>query len=457
MTVQTITQGRRAPAQAQPVPAQAEPAARGRVPWPVLLLLLMVILVPIEFSFNLGSLLLTASRAFLFVIAFVVIPKAASFRWQSYDWFFAAHVAISCLAFLTIYPGMAGVERAGSYALEFWVVYLTVRIYMRDLAQLRALVSLLFVLMLICAALAVPEAFLRQRFVHDFATAVTGNRYPFDFEIRMGILRAASLFEHPILYGVFCSSLLSLVWFSSGRGARWWKAPAVMFATWLSASSAPLLVLILQIYLIAIERVSRGLKRRVAVFAWIVGILVVCLESFTGRGVFGTVMLVTLNPATAYTRRSQWNFGIDDVLAHPWLGFASESWTRPHWLAASVDNWWLLMMMRSGIPSVVVLALCVLTLWLGLARRQEADPLYARMRAGWGLMMIALLLGAATVTFFGKLQPLFAFYVAFGAALANCAASGASAGPAPASGAPQGGRGPIAYTRFPPAAAPAGE
>jgi hypothetical protein len=176
---------------------------------------------------------------------------------------------------------------------------------------------------------------------------------------------------------------------------------------------------------------------------------VVFLETFTGRGLVGALALLTLNPATAYTRRNQWILGIDDVMRHPFFGFDPSTWTRPFWLAASVDNYWLVMMMRSGIPSLVYLALTVLLIWRALARIETTNTLFRQLRTGWGLMMVALILGAATVAYFGKLQPLFIFYIGFGAALANCALPDEpkdGAAPAPAEPAAAGPR----YSRFPP-------
>ena len=100
--------------------------------------------------------------------------------------------------------------------------------------------------------------------------------------------------------------------------------------------------------------------------------------------------------------------------------------------------------MRSGIPSLILLALSALFLWIAIARR-DGPPLFKNLRTGWGMMMIALVLGAATVTFFGKLQPLFAFYMGMGAALATCAlpVEGETRPASPA------GRGGVRYTRFP--------
>jgi hypothetical protein len=131
-------------------------------------------------------------------------------------------------------------------------------------------------------------------------------------------------------------------------------------------------------------------------------------------------------------------------MRHPLLGFVPSNWTRPFWLAPSIDNYWLLMMMRSGIPSLILLALCALFLWIDIARRQKMPPLYNQLRTGWGLMMVALIIGAATVAFFGKLQPLLAFYLGMGSALAACKppVSDNTAAPEPVEAAG------IRYTRF---------
>ncbi len=436
--------------------ALASGPAKGRVPLPLALLLILVILVPIEFGFKIGPLFFTWSKLYLIGVTFAILPHLGRLKFRSYDWLFTAHVVWSAVAFALIYGG-SSLEQSGTYVLEFLVVYLAARVWITRLDQAQAVIGLLFVMVLIAALAALPEAILRVRYIHDFARSVTGNRYTFDPEVRMGILRSASFFEHPILHGVFCSALLSLIWFTSTVPQRLRRVPVIVLGTFLSASSAPLLVMILQFLLIGLERISRGVKRRVALFGGLGLGLVVFLDTFTGRGAVGFLAALTLNPGTAYTRRNQWTLGIDDVMRHPFFGFDPRTWTRPFWLAPSVDNYWLLMMMRSGIPSVLFLALAVLLIWRALARVDTTNPQFLQMRIGWGLMMVALILGAATVAFFGKLQPLFVFYIGFGAALANCilpdetlAKGSAAAGPA-ARGAGMGG---LRYSRFPPSHPP---
>lgn len=396
------------------------PPEPAKPPTAILLFLILVIMVPIEFSFRLGTLFMPVSRIYLIILTFMILPKLGSLKLQIFDWFFIGHVMWACAAYVKVYGVGGSIEMSGSYILEFLVVYLATRIYLQRVDQMKSVVLLLFLLTVISGLVAWPEAFTGVRFVHDFASSITGMTYRWSGEERMGITRAASFFEHPILYGVFCASTFGLVWFISTPAQRVYRAPIIAVATWFSASSAPLLILAIQILLIGVERFTRTFRRRDKLLGWGVAAFSAFMQIFTGRGVVGLAMLITINPATAYTRRAQWQFAIDDVMRNAWFGFVPSTYTRPFWLAVSIDNWWLLIMMRSGIPSLILLALSALFMWIAIARRETEDLLFKNLRTGWGLMMIAVILGAATVTFFGKAQPLFAFYMGFGSALATC-------------------------------------
>lgn len=396
------------------------PPGTASVPVPILLMLLIVIMVPIEFSFRVGSLMLTPAKVFLVLATLALLPRLARIRFQLFDVAVLAHGFWSAMTTVMIYGG-SGIQGAGLYTLEFVTVYLMMRVYMQNLAQFRAVIGLLFILVVISVIAAVPEGLSGQRYIHDFARELTGFRYTYDEEYRLGLLRSASFFEHPILFGLFCSATLGLVWFTSTVSQRMWKAPIIFMGAFFAASSAPLLVFILQMWLIVIERLTRNMKKRVLKFSLFGAGVALILQLTTGRGVVGTIAMLTLNPGTTYIRRTQWQFAIDDVQRHFWFGFDPPTWTRPFWLAPSVDNNWLFMAMRSGVPAVVFLFSAMLLIWLALARRGEAvPPLFSQMRKGWGMMILAVLFVGATVAFFGKLQPLLAFYIGFGAALAAC-------------------------------------
>ena len=56
---------------------------------------------------------------------------------------------------------------------------------------------------------------------------------------------------------------------------------------------------------------------------------------------------------------------------------------------------------------------------LALRERLYREPFY-RLRTGWCIMMLGLILGGATVTYFGRMLPLFFFFTAIGGVLATC-------------------------------------
>lgn len=74
---------------------------------------------------------------------------------------------------------------------------------------------------------------------------------------------------------------------------------------------------------------------------------------------------------------------MDDVMGSPFFGINPETWTRPDWMIASVDNYWLLVMLRSGIPSLLFIFLCILLIWRALTRR-TGPALFTNLRTGWG-------------------------------------------------------------------------
>lgn len=431
----------------------AGPVAREPVPRVVLLMLICVVLAPIELSVRVGPLFLTASKIFLVIITFWILPQLPKLKLHVYDWLMVAHAGWSALAFMIIYGPGNSIEKSGFYLLEFLVVYLVARIYLKTLGQILSVVNVLFVMVVLNVIAALPEALTGKRFVHDIARSFTGIYYPFNNEKRLGIYRSTGFFEHAILLGVFCSSMLSLIWFTSRPEQRFWKVPLIFMGTFFAASSAPLMVFVLQVWFILLERATRLLKGRLSMIVTIAIVLVLVIESFTGRGLVGIIALVALNPQTTYYRRGQWENAIDDVMRNPIFGFDPPTFTRPDWMTTSIDNYWLLMMMRSGIPSLLFLFACVLIIWLLLLRRKQAPVAFVQMRNGWGMMMLALALTGATVAFFGKLQPLLSFFIAMGAALITAPFPAPRDAPAPAA-APAGGGSP--YTRFGPGREPPG-
>lgn len=391
-----------------------------------LLFMLFCFTIPIQASVEVAGILLTPLRLGLILLLLptlhaLIIKKHG--QMYSFDKLFMLYVVWVTFC-LVLNRGPSEIPFAGQFFLENAVVYWVVRTSIRSVQDVRRLFGIMFLLAMVLALLAIPEAITRQHFILNFFGRLVGAPpvYANPIDVRMGLQRASTIFNHPILFGVFCASLVPFVFeYSRGVFSRIFRVGILTLGTFLSLSSAPMLVFLVQIALITGERLTRAIKGRVALFAGSMTFLLVMLESFTGRGFMGTLMIFTLNPGTTYYRKLIWENGIDDVLRNPIFGFIVEEWTRPGWMGLSVDNHWLLMMMHAGITAVLILIIATVSLVRNLYSYDYtllSDDMVQTRRA-WTFLMIGLILCGATVAFFDKLQPYFAMIFALGAAITH--------------------------------------
>ena len=66
--------------------------------------------------------------------------------------------------------------------------------------------------------------------------------------------------------------------------------------------------------------------------------------------------VVAFSSSTAWNRYLIWQFGSAELMRHPIFGMGLfEDWQRAPWMPASIDNHWLLMSMRYGLPGIGLL------------------------------------------------------------------------------------------------------
>ncbi len=407
-------------------PAPVPPIDEGGRGLSLALVFAMALMVPNQFALDVGGVLLTPVRIALLALFVPAILALLARRGQKLylpDLLYLGYALWTVLC-IVINRGAAGAQLAGQFFLESAVIYVLVAASLTRIAQIRALVGFLFLTTAILLVFAIPEALTKRHILLDMFNAVGWNdrivRGDSIAGERLGLLRVTSIFSHPILFGVFCASSFALVWYLEGRVARRiLRAGVIGAATFLSLSSGPMLTMMLQIVAMAVERVTRGMKRRFLKIALLVGLAVAALYTFTNRGIFGIIVLFTLNPDNAFYRRTIWNNGIDDVMRNPVFGMLPETWTRLFWMSPSIDNYWLFQAMQGGIPSVVFLLGSILLLTWRLYRRADATvpPVIAALRRGWAFGVFALVFCGATVHLFDKAQPLFTLVIGLGAAI----------------------------------------
>jgi hypothetical protein len=354
----------------------------------------------------------------LLVPAAVRALKTRNLRLQSFD-----ILLLMGLAWLLVALSVNnGVERALTYGGSQWIeamgAYLVARAYVRSSAQFASAVRIYLLFVLIAAVCALPEFAYNTR-VLAFLDA------PIDQSLhlisdRLGLTRAASTFDHPILYGAFCATSFTLAWYLYyDRPVRWIIAAGIAIATFFSVSSAPLLGCALGAACVAWEMWTRQLPNRAAITLSLVAAAWMSIELFSNRSAANALSnLVALDSWTAYYRLLIWQYATANIAEHPWVGVGLNDWARPDWMVSpTVDSFWLHSALTGGLPMVAFLGVGVILLLVRVNARSLMPETSERWQArlGWSFAVLGLCLQAFTVHYWGAMHAFFFFLLGLGA------------------------------------------
>lgn len=334
-------------------------------------LFVISIFIPEAFGFFLFDLRLTPVRALLLVsvpfILFMLVGNVAArrYRFQVADLVFLVTMVWMVCADAQIDGLDAALKTGGVSALEFGGAYFLMRATVHTGPQARKLLRLFCGAAIVAGLLATLDVFAGQHVLREGLARITGYQFaqratdlPEDY--RLGILRVAGPFEHPILAGIMMcyALLLSEVLDGWRRYLCWFACGLCLF---LSLSSAPWEGLIVGLALTAYSRFVRVPAR----WTLLVGFLAVALTIFflSMPNPLGWIFNhFTLDAGTGYFRMMIWQAAGADVLDSPILGIGSTiDWFRPTWMPPSVDALWLREAMLFGIPGSIMVALCLIT------------------------------------------------------------------------------------------------
>lgn len=357
-----------------------------------------------------------------FLPAVIAILKQQDLKLQIFDWLVVFTAAWFVVAlFVNNGPGRA-LEYGGLKALEALGGYLIARAYVRTPVQFGRTVRWYIWLVAIVGVLAIPEALFDWRM---FAFLDTGATYQValpaeeDNYIRLGLHRAAVTFDHPILYGVFCSTAFGLAWYIYINSQVRWIALLVIFiSTFLSVSSAPLLACGLAGAFIVCEKLTRRFLYRTAIALSIVVAVIVLLDLAANRSPVAVILpFVSLNHWTAYYRLLIWENATTNIMGSPIFGIGLNDWTRPDWMPPSVDSFWLFVALTGGIPAVSGLMGAVVYLLARVHVRRGFRETMGRWqtRFGWNVAVFSLCVQGLTVHYWGAMHAFFFFVLGLGA------------------------------------------
>ncbi len=390
----------------------------------VVAIFLFAMMLPTAVSLNLGGLRLSAYRVVLIVMIVPMLVQLLSgsrSRMHLFDLLLFAHCGWALLALIK-WGGVAqGIESGGIYIVECAGAYLVGRLYIRSCADFTAMARGYVGLVLATLVFTIPEAATGIHILHDgISSAVGGPKAPF-IEPRMGLERTFGPFDHPILYGVFCASSFSLAYFVIAQRqlknfGGMAKVVGVVLATFMSASGGPYVVLMMQGFVAAWERVLGAMQGRWAALFSLFALAYIAIDLFSTKTPFHVfVNYFTFSKQSAYNRILIFEFGSAEVARHPMFGIGLGEWERPVWMSDSMDNFWLATAVRYGLPALFLLLACLLGLIWTVGQRTNLPLEWKRARHAWAFTLFGITVAAATVHLWNALFVLFFFLLGSGA------------------------------------------
>ena len=400
-----------APAAQRATGAQAAPEAR--IPR---MLVALLIALALPFTFNVGPLALSPARLVLLV---VIVPLTIGW-WKGTcgpkrlpDWMLIAYLAWQTISYLN-WGGIAWIQYSGVLVVESFGAYLVARRYVRDEASYRGMIRVFFWMGIVLGASAVIEAITHARplvmiFDPIFST------FPQRYELRMGMQRAQTSFEHPILSGVFIAMMLTPLFTALRTRKPWYLAVLgafpVMCGVFFSLSTGALLAMTVQMGLVVWGTVLHAKAWRWKVLAAITVVAYVGVDMLSNRTPFEVfISYATFNQGTGYHRILIFIYGMEHVWVNPIFGSVFDDWARPIWLhSSSVDNFWLAMAMRHGVPGFLLIFGFFLSVMAALIRARPASPDIRLHREAIAIMLVAAFLALCTVHVWGSTAVFFFF------------------------------------------------
>lgn len=430
--------------------------------WPPALVTLYLLAVLLPLTFRLGPLQMTSVRVLLLVIFFPLAWKLVSGRagrLMSVDVFMVLHIVWATLALAVNNPGQV-VQQAGSVGLEFIGGYLVGRTLIRNREDFVAMVRFLVLVVILILPLVVYETMTGKSLMLTLIRSLPGFGAPPDLSIgrRLGLDRVQLTFVHPIHFGLFCSVVFSLCFVglkgTMSDGRRVLSGFIVAGSGFLALSSGAFLAIILQFGLIAWAFTFRRVRRRWWLLVGMFALAYIVVDLLSNRPPIRVFMTyATFSAHTAYWRMIIFDWGMKNVWANPVFGLGLNDWVRPSYMrSGSMDNFWLVMAVRYGIPGFLFLAAgYLIALFRIMARDFSTDPVLSNLRLAWTFTFVGLTFTLYTVHVWSNVYSFVFFMFGAGIWLIDVSPDDGNQPAHDGEGVTPGGRlrtGPV-YTRFP--------
>ncbi len=331
-------------------------------------LTLFAIFLPDEASFAFGGLRFTIVR-FLFVILTPLVFGRFAMAFVGKGYIFVLSDLLFPLAAIWMFvaPGLAqGFDKSfvtsGSNVLEFVLPYMIARLYLTNFRDIQRAVNIICFVMAFAGVVAMLDEITGRYILRTTLGQLTGWLRPdYRYDYRGGLMRAAAMFEHPILLGA--ASAMTIMLATSIKSAAKYAIISLMFCGLILAiSSGPIGSLFIALLLLIYRSMLPGLLARWRLLTGsVLGFFTIFIV-FVDKPLNRLLNYLTFDVASAYYRIMVWDAALPLVINSPWVGIGlGEDWARENWMGSSVDAFWLRLAMQYGIPGVTLIFLCLLT------------------------------------------------------------------------------------------------
>lgn len=413
-------------------------AARGTKGLSILVVLFLIGLI-IPSMIHLGSLRLSAYRVVLLLVTvpclFMWVSGRAG-RMRIPDFAILLFWGWSALSFTVLHGFGPMLERNGIFFLETVGTYFLARCYIRTAEDFHAMVRVLYRTVLVMLPFAIYETLTADALIMRIFGLFSETAGAIAKEPRLGLYRVQGPFEHQILFGVYCGSMLAMVHlvlgYGESAGRRWRRSGIVAFTAFLALSSGPLAAQLVQILLLGWNWMLRNFAARWKLLTGMAAGGIALIETVANRSTPEILIsYFAFNAWTAMNRLRIWEHGSANVMDNPLFGLGLNDWVRPFWMLPSIDMFWLVPAMRNGIPAVLFLAMAVLGIFLSAAFRKGLDARTSAYRTGYLISMMGLILAGWTVHYWNATYVLLIFMIGAGAWFADVEPSAADDGDEP--------------------------
>ncbi|MDB5562681.1 MAG: hypothetical protein JWN11_2099 [Hyphomicrobiales bacterium] len=389
------------------------------LPWPVLVFFIGWAL---PWIVQVGGLALSPYRVVLLVMilpCLVLWLTGRAGRIRTADIAVLLFCAWGALSLLVLHGFQAAIQPGGILFVETMGAYLLARCFIRDANDFRRMIRPVFWIVVLLLPFAIIEAItgrdiILAAFSTVFPTHLITNNDP-----RWGLRRAQAIFEHPILMGVCCASIVPLTHMVLGYGEgipkRWSRTLLVAATAALSLSSGPWSALAVQGALMLWNWSLQTIAMRWRILLALVTAMLLAIQLFAKRPLPNILFSsFAFDADSAFFRILIWNFGTQSVANHPLFGVGMGEWDRPSWMGPSIDMFWLYNAIIYGLPGGVLMLLAFFSIVLPVSFRKTFHGTLYQYRAAFLITMASLFLVGWMVHFWNATYVLFMFLMGSG-------------------------------------------